>query len=182
MKINNSDRYQVVITEDYSGNTGDPFSREVSTFETLEEAREDYEAEKGTEPSTIGCTRVVALVDLGEDLNDYNELESEETLGELIPETSVIVSYKHLTYMHYAYKVIEVRKPNYNERVSDLNPPLDHTSATWEVVFDSVDEVEQAYEHGCTSPFDKLQSGSSIVEEFLGANGCEDYIEDSDEE
>ena len=182
MKTNNSDRYQVVVTEDYSGNTGDPFSREVSTFETLEEARKDYEAEKGETPDTIGCYRTVELADLGEDLNDYEVLESETTEGDIIPTEAVIVSYHHLTYMNYAYQITEVRKPNFNERLSDLNPPVDHTYKTWDLVVSNIDELYSDYEHGNGSPFDKLQKGSSIVEEFLGANGCEDYKEESDEE
>ena len=46
MKTQDLNRFQVVVTEDYSGNTNDAFSKEVSTFETLEEAHAAYKQKR----------------------------------------------------------------------------------------------------------------------------------------
>ncbi|MBX9851029.1 MAG: hypothetical protein K2X86_04640 [Cytophagaceae bacterium] len=110
--------------------------------------------------------------------------ESDEENGGYLPEDGYIVYYRHHTFMNYAYKIESIESVQYsdNKTFSDLRCDEDSTSATYAYVAKNLDELAEDFEKRNCVPFDKINSGSRIVREFLKENGHPNYIEESEEE
>lgn len=180
---NTTAKFEVVLIEDYNENKGNPDVSSES-FETLSEAEVAFENEIKSEYSENGKTCRVELRDLTE--NEDGEVADEPIkegykASALLPKDGVVVTYQHRTYMNYCYSISEVRKVNDGERYEDLNVSVDHTNSNWDAVYDSIEEMQEAFEKGFSSPMDKINSGSSKVEEFLSENNVEGYTEVEEE-
>lgn len=175
-----SPSYTVMQVLNYESNKGNP-DTESENFATLEDAKASYDELLTHKSTESGKTCEISLWKSDEDGAPLGELlESDYQESEKLADESIIVYYKHVTYMNYAYKVLEVESGK-GKRYEDLTPNEDYTSATWSEVFDNVKDLQLAYEHG-QGIFAKLQSGSSIVEAFLGEQGIEGYIDEETEE
>lgn len=105
-------KYTVTLVESHNDNQGNPDVVSID-FNTLEAAKEYYNEEISESYNVQGGT---CLLQLWRDGDNEECLKSGYKNSEIIPEHSVIVSYKHLNYMHYAYKVVEVRLSTFGER------------------------------------------------------------------
>lgn len=121
-----------------------------------------------------------------EDMDNYREypIESEEVYsgsvneGGDLPADGYIVYYQHHMYMNYAYKIesIESVSSSQNKTFSDLRNDRDSTFATYAYIANDLDELAEDFRTGRVTPFDKINSGSRIVKEFLAEQGHPDYV------
>lgn len=189
--------YTVLVTEDHDNNMGDPISSESYSFELLSDANKKYESELIIHAGGNGINRYVELCESNEydpeedgfdenyDIDPlYTQLKSDYCDSPALPKDGVIVYYCHVTYMGYAYAIdnIELVSNSEFKNYSDLPYSDDHIHTTWARVYKSVEDMQEAYENGYSQPFDKLQKGRRIVEEFLAEQGIEEYIKESEEE
>jgi len=114
------------------------------------------------------------------DLCDYRKFQSDrdsiweghENSGKELDPDSIIVFYKHETYMNYAYSVTSVDFVR-NTQIgveSDMVNLRDSTMTTYCSHFDSLKELDESFWAGNCVPFNKLQSGTSLIREFLESN------------
>lgn len=94
--------------------------------------------------------------------------EGEENLGEKLNEEGYIVYYRHHRYMNYAYDItgVEAVSESKFKNESDLINDSDSTTATYCDYYESLDELQEAYENGYYI-FAKIHSGSSIIRELI---------------
>lgn len=186
MKTKKTESYTVAtITSPNRDNFNGNPDVETNEFDTLEEATANYKELATTTTSEYGKSSVIELRD--NSTNEDDELINEDPLeltclkSAKIPEGSVIVTFKHVTYMNYAFNIIDVRLSN-GEKYEDLNDNYDSTFANWDCVLESVEELKNDYEGGYGRPFDKINAGLYKIEEFLRDNNCEGYTEEEEEE
>ena len=114
------------------------------------------------------------------DLSDYRKFNSnietiwdgDENSGKELDPDSIIVFYKHQRYMNYAYNVtsIEFVRNTNMKTESDMVNQSDSTRATYCTHFDSLGELYESFDSSNCVPFNKLQSGSRLISEFLESN------------
>ena len=114
------------------------------------------------------------------DLSDYRKFKSDietiwegdENSGKELDPDSIIVFYQHKTYMNYAYSVTSVDFVRDTKIAveSDLVNMQDSTTATYCSHFDSLKELSDSFDSSYHVPFNKLQSGSRLISEFLESN------------
>ena len=164
---------RIIKTPNRESFNGNP-DVETNNFDTLEDATHYYKELEKLITSDYGLYSEIQLIDnstnergglINEEPLELNRLESAK-----IPEGSVIVTFKHVKHMNYAYKIIDV-KFSRGEKYKDLNDNEDSCFANWDCVLESVEELKKNYEEGHSQPFDKMNSGSEIIEEFLSDNG-----------
>jgi hypothetical protein len=167
--------YQIIVVENYNSNNGNSDTTE-HNYKTLAEAKAEYKKLLKGEYKEHGKTCEVQLWKNGAG----KPIESEYQVSALIPKGSIIVTYQHVTYMNYAYKVTDVQEVRSGERYEDLNVSVDHTNSSWDAVFDSIEELNESYEkkYGI---FAKLNSGRKIIEDFLAKNGIDKYQSEDDD-
>lgn len=172
-----------------SEETANPQRDDESYHLTLEEAIEAADAIK----LDLGFTAQVTSIDVeydtineafdfGEDfdlseLDDYKRFDGEyedvywgaTNDGEELDPDAIIVFYSHHRYMNYAYDIKEVTLVRYTnfQSESDLVNERDSTMTTYAKVYADIDELEEAFESRRSTPFDKINSGSSIVRNFI---------------
>ena len=115
-----------------------------------------------------------------EDLDNHKKFSSDgdtiwqgdENLGKELDPDSIIVFYNHVTYMNYAYRVsgIDFVRNTILKVESDLVNTQDSTSATYFTHFDTLEELSDYFDWNKCVPFNKMQSGSRLVREFLESN------------
>jgi len=154
--------YTLVIIEDYSSNKGNPIVSEES-YNTLIEVEAAFNKEVAEPYREHGMTCRLEIWQDGQD----EPIKDAYKNSAQIPMGSVVVSYKHVTYMHYAYAIVAVRKVDSYTTFEDLNASADSTSAVWDRVYESVEDMECDYKNGLSIPFNKLQRGNKVVEEFV---------------
>lgn len=105
-------------------------------------------------------------------------------VGERLNKDAIIVAYRHHRYMNYSYDITDVdfvsAYPDF-ETEADLRNDRDSTFSTYYITFKDTDELAEYFERGYF-PFDKINSGSRLVREFLAENGHPDYIEELEAE
>lgn len=173
--------YKVTLEENFEGNNGNP-DYETFEFKYLKDARKKYRELLKVESDTHGVYTSIELVKVDENENVIADIENDRISSALLPKDCVIVTFKHVRYMYYAYQIISVRFVEDGDRYEDLHVSKDYTSSHWDAIFKSVDELQDAYENGRYMPMDKINSGSSIIEEFLAENGVNQYIIDENNE
>lgn len=162
-------KYSVLVTEDYDGNRGDSIY-ESFDFENLQEAKDEFAKQCECVYSENGKYCTVELQELTIDEEDYMfdpvVLESFRKPSKAIPDGSIIVTFHHVQYMHYCYAVTHVREA-FGDTHEDLNVSVDNTNKPWDAVFSSLEEMTLAFENKSGIPFNKLNSGGKIVNEFI---------------
>lgn len=187
------------------GQTADPQIDDISYHLTLNEAisaANSITLELGFQAQVdriaIAYSDMNEGINLGEnfelaDLYNYSKFYGEVEIiyegvineGDLLNPGAVVVMYRHHRYMNYAYsieRVCRVWETNL-KTTSDLRDDSDSLSTTYCIVLANLDELAEAFRLGNLAPFNKINSGSRIVREFLTENGHPDYaeVEDSDE-
>jgi hypothetical protein len=160
--MNTTKNYSVKLVEDYSSNLGDPIIEKYN-FETYEDALKYYEKELTLECENHGTN---VCVELWEDGNDEPLMECYKTSA-LLPVGSVVVTYQHHRHMNYSYDIIGVRDVRDGERYEDLSVSIDRTSTNWDVVFECKEELIDFYNTKFCAPFNRINSGSRVIEEFI---------------
>ena len=162
-------KYTVLVTEDYDGNRGDSI-HESFYFENLQEAKDEFAKRCEGDYSENGKYCTVELQELTIDEEDYMSdpvvLKSFRKPSKAIPDGSIIVTFHHVQYMHYCYAVTHVREA-FGDTHEDLNVSVDNTNSPWDAVFSSLEEMTLAFENKSGMPFNKLNSGGKIVNEFI---------------
>jgi hypothetical protein len=162
-------KYSVLVTEDYDGNRGDSI-HESFDFESLQQAKDEFAKQCKGDYSENGKYCTVELQELTIDEEDYMSdpevLESFRKPSKAIPDGSIIVTFHHVQYMHYCYAVTHVREA-FGDTHENLNVSVDNTNRPWDAVFSSLEEMTLAFENKSGMPFNKLNSGSKIVTEFI---------------
>lgn len=178
--------YYVAVEQNYSENLGDPINYEESELMYLEEAEAQYLKELAEVESENGVYRIVTLklqiIDEDGDISHPEEIKSEGCSCKEIEEGQIIVTYHSHKYMDYAYVITDVREvTEHNLTTEDLNYSKDSLFAPHDKVFDNLEDLKESYENGAfTVPFNKINSGRSIIENFLGI--CETEEEETEEE
>lgn len=116
---------------------------------------------------------------------DYDTIYCTDTnTGADFEPDSIIVTYRHHRYMGYAYNITDVQETRYTriKNEADLVNFHDSTSASYHVHFNDIDELAEAFETGRCVPFQKTNSGNSIVRAFLEKNKHPDYYTEEVEE
>lgn len=175
-----------------SEETADPQTDDESYHLTLDEAIEAADAIRLDLGFTAQVTSIVIeydtineAFDFGEEfdlseLDDYRRFDGEyedvywgaTNNGEELDNDAIVVFYSHHRYMNYAYDIKEVTLARYTDfkYESDLVNERDSTSATYAKVYADIDELEEAFENRWSAPFDKINSGSSIVRNYIEEN------------
>lgn len=120
------------------------------------------------------------------DLDNYRRFNSDietiwsgdENTGEELNPESIIVAFSHHMYMGYSYdiKSVDFVKNTSFKKEADLRNDSDTTRSVYFATFDDIYELAESFENGYY-PFDKINSGSRIIREFLAENGHADYSE-----
>lgn len=184
------------------GETADPQRGDTAYHLTENEARIaadkidlDLGFEAQVERITIPYDEFNETVDFGQDfelgvLDNYRIsdsetiYESEVNKGSELNPDSIVVFYRHKTYMNYAYSIDSVRfifETNLKFE-SDLRNDSDSLSSIYCRVFKDLDELSEAFRFSEGVPFNKLNSGWRIVREFLKENNHPDFVEEEKEE
>lgn len=178
-------KYTVVVTADFASNTGDPIKTTLYTYDELPAAESKYKVELKVKDDEYGVTTRVGLYEsntpeIGDEYDFmYTEISEQYRESKPLNQNAIVVFYRHLTYMNYAYEVLSVKHASETgaKTLSDLPYSYDSTSATWVSVLDTTDELVDAYEHAYYAPFDKLNRGHRVVEDFLQENKHPNYID-----
>jgi len=125
------------------------------------------------------------------DLDNYRKFQIDSDtiwngatyVGKEITPDAIIIGYRHKTYMNYAYSIVSVDFAKYtNFKVeSDLRNDSDTTNSTYYVTFDDIYDFESAFADRHQVPFNKINSGTKLITEFLSENGHPDYVEEIEE-
>jgi len=121
-----------------------------------------------------------------ENLDDYKKFISLErdriytgafNNGGDLPEDGFIVYYRHHRYLNYAYNIESIEPVAYSRHktFSDLRNDSDSTMTSYAYVATDIDELAENFERGSVKPFDKINSGSRIIREFLAEQGHPNY-------
>lgn len=167
LKNNLMKTYQVLIIENYNENEGNPdvYTRE---FNSLRDAKMYFKSESKKDYRENGkyCKIELWKCINGEQVGD-DPIMVKKLNSPLLPDNGVIVTYEHVTYMDYCYKITDVRMVEAGERYEDLNVCLDSIMRPCDAVFDSVEQLKEFYENQSIHPFDKIKSGRFVINEFL---------------
>ena len=153
------------------------------------EAAEDIDLDLGFSPMvdriTIDYDYFNEGIDFREEfelsyLGNYRKFRSDidtiwtgdENSGKELDPDSIIVFYQHKTYMNYAYSVtsIDFVRNTILKAESDLVNMKDSTNATYCAHFDTLEELADSFNWNKCVPFNKMQSGSRLIREFLESN------------
>lgn len=176
--------FTVEIRVDYLENKGNPVSSEAHSFDTIEEAEKAYQEALMPVDDENGILTIVSLyVGTDDDLFD-KQLKSESRNSKELPTDGVIVYYRHHRYMGYAFQVKEIETVADSRKTTYLDLPYseDNTFATWATVYNDIVDFVTAYELGEGEPFNKLNSGSRVVREFLEEQKYPGYFDVEEEE
>ena len=116
-------------------------------------------------------------------LNNETIWEGSKNDGKELDPEAIIVSYRHHRYMNYSYDItgVDFVKNSSFKTEADLRNDRDTTLSAYYITFDDVDDLANSFENNYF-PFDKINSGSRIVREFLAENNHPDYSEAIEEE
>lgn len=122
------------------------------------------------------------LEDLDKHKKFYGESDTvfwgETNIGNKLDPNQIIVFYKHHRYMNYAYTIESIRFV-YQTNIkyeADLRNYDDSTLATYCQLFDSIEDLAESFENSNCTPFNKLNHGIKITEDFLQENKHPEYI------
>jgi len=178
--------YYVAVEQNYSENLGDPINYEESELMSLEEAEVQYAKELNEIESENGVYRIVTLklqiIDEDGDISHPEEIKSEGCSCKEIEEGQIIVTYHSHKYMDYAYVITDVREvQGMALTTEDLNYSKDSLFAPHDKVFEDIEDLRNSYEKGAfTVPFNKINSGRHIIENFLGVYETEEETEEEE--
>lgn len=113
------------------------------------------------------------------DVIDCEEVwSSAENTGESLDPESIVVTYRHHKYIGYAYQVLSIDFVKYtNLRTeADLIQDADSVMAHYYAHFENINDLEDSFAWNERVPFNKLNSGSALVQRFLEENGHPNYI------
>lgn len=126
------------------------------------------------------------------DLDNYKNFDVESDIihtiafndGGDLPEDGYIVYYRHHMYMNYSYTIeaIEPVAESIHKTYADLYTENDSTSVIYAYVAKDLDELVEDFERGQRTPFNKINSGSIIVREFLADQDVPAYVKVEEEE
>jgi hypothetical protein len=139
------------------------------SFDTLEEAQAYYKQQLELKHWLHGKYCIVELL---------RKLSGNEAViikhgykqSAQLPENGVVVTYQHIQHLHYAYKITDVRFADVNEQYTHLNENQQCAYKNCDAVFDTIEDMQKAFNARDGVPFDKMQTGSSIIEDFLNEN------------
>lgn len=109
--------------------------------------------------------------------------ESEANEGRKLDPDAIVVMYRHHMYMNYAYRIEAVKFVWETDlkTEADCRNDADSTTATYYLVIEDIDKLAEFFGDPFMTyrpaPFNKLNSGATIVREFLAENGHPDYVE-----
>lgn len=103
--------------------------------------------------------------------------------GKELDPDAIVIMYRHKTYMNYAYSIEAILFVSETNLITeaDLRDDSDSLRTTYCTVVADLDELAEAFERGNYAPFNKINSGSRIVREFLEENGHPDYATEEEE-
>jgi hypothetical protein len=97
--------------------------------------------------------------------------------GEVLNSDGVIVGYSHGTYVNYCYEVnfVELVEDTDFKTESNLNHDDDDTMTTYYRYYPSVAAFADEFESQNCIPFDKLNKGRKVIEQFLADQKFGEY-------
>lgn len=125
------------------------------------------------------------LVDYSSALSgDVEDSEFYECEYKPIDGRAIILYYRHLTFMNYAFEVVDIKRASEAgvHTVQDLPPPINDLSHVWATVLDD-DAIVNAY-LGRTNDFilKSINKGWSKIEEFVIDEELVTYINDDEDD
>lgn len=121
------------------------------------------------------------------DLDNYNKINNncdtiyngKVNMGNDLNPDAIVVMYRHHRYMNYSYAIEAIRfvRETNLKTEADLRDDSDSLRTTYCMIVSDLDELAEVFERGQYMPFNKINSGSRIVREFLTENGHPDYVE-----
>lgn len=183
-----------------SNETADPQIDDESYHFTEEEAikaaaKLDIGFEAQVDRITIDYDDLNEGVEFGQefelsDLDDYRKFNvdretiynGETNYGKELNPDAIIVYYRHHTYMNYAYTIEDVRfvQDTRFKTEADLRNDADSISSTYCHLVSDLDELAEELRTGQWIPFNKINRGSAIVEQFLRENEHPDFVEEEE--
>lgn len=120
------------------------------------------------------------------DLDDYDKInnncdtiyQGRANMGNDLDPNAIVIMYRHHRYMNYAYTIEAIRfvRETGLKTEADLRDDSDSLRTTYCIVVADLDELAESFRSGYV-PFNKVNSGSRIVREFLAENGHPDFTE-----
>lgn len=159
--------YKVKVLGDYPTNDSDAPFVDNNEFDSLDEAQDFLQDldEESHYAFNEGLNMIAQLFEIDDIGNEFLLAEKQIPPAPL-PADCILVFYKHVKYMNYAFDIEEVRRPDWERTYADLPVHHDRTNTTWCAVYDCIDHLAGAFEFE-RGIFEKIHSGAHLVDNFI---------------